>query len=144
MNSTHLIAVIFGSSAVTVFLTWLLYIRKHKANASLLEKQSDTTEIANIVKMAVEWRETATIWKNEADANQAELILLRKQSLADRLDFETKLDQYSKQIKDLSNRLLKANKRIEDLEAIQYGKTAIFSDPLHRHTSWQICFKTRH
>jgi hypothetical protein len=116
MNSTHLIAAIFGSSAVTVFLTWLLYIRKHKANASLLEKQSDTAEITNIVKMAAEWRETASRWKDEADANQAELLILRKQSLDDRHEFETKLDTYSKQIKDLNSRLLKANKRIEYLE----------------------------
>jgi hypothetical protein len=116
--TSQLIFSVFGSSAITLFLSWLLYQRKHKATADSLEKNNSSTEIANIVKMATEWRETATIWKNEADQNQAELIKIRKERLEEKLFFETKLSGQAKDISLLKYRLQKAYKRIEHLEKV--------------------------
>lgn len=106
------VLLIFGSAAVTAFLQWLLYIRKHKAEANSVEKTNDATEIENLVNMAKEWRETAQSWKSLADETQKELILCKKseQSTAE------KLEALERKVKLLNSKLTRAYKRIEELE----------------------------
>lgn len=103
------VLLILGSATATAFLQWVLYIRKHKAEANSVEKTNDATEIENLVSMAKEWRETAAHWKQLADEYQKELISCKTVN-------GDKIESMKSEIRTLNNKLNKANKRIAELE----------------------------
>lgn len=103
------ILIILGSSAATIFVRWLLFPRKHKAETNSVEKTNDATEIENLVSMVKEWRETATSWKNLADEYQQELISCK--TVNGKL-----IEELKKEVRKLRTELSKANSRIKELE----------------------------
>ena len=106
------ILISFIAAATPIFLLWLLYLRKHKAEAVGTEKNNDRTEIENYKLIATEWRETATRWKELADKYETELIESRRVIPQMRND----LDDNKREITTLKGLLTKAQNRIVELE----------------------------
>ena len=103
------IMLVLGSSFATAFLQWVLYKRKHRANAVKIENTNDRLEIENYQFIAKEWREAAEQWKQLADDYQAKLI-----------DNSKKIEELSKEVSIQKGKLTKAYKRISELE--KHGK----------------------
>lgn len=108
-----------SGAALPILLAWLLYFRKHKADAVGAEKNNDRTEIENYKLIAQEWREAAQQWKDLADDYQTKLIENSRKIEAHFELFEDnkkELDSNRREIQTLKALLQKANKRITELE----------------------------
>lgn len=106
------ILISFAASATPIILLWVLYLRKHKAEAVSTEKTNDRTEIDNIKLIAQEWRESAIKWKDLADEYQMKFIEQNRKMEA----YFANGGDNKKEIERLNRKLTAAYKRIKDLE----------------------------
>lgn len=111
-----------SGTAIPIILAWLLYFRKHKADAVGAEKNNDRTEIENYKLIATEWRETSQVWKEMADEYQMKFRYQNRkfeEFLQKAEGTNKELEANRKEIAKLKELLAKANKRIGELEKFE-------------------------
>jgi len=111
-----------SGAAIPIILAWLLYFRKHKADAVGAEKNNDRTEIENYKLIATEWRETSQVWKDMADEYQMKFREQNRKFEEFLLKAEgtnKELEANRREIAKLKELLAKANKRIGELEKFE-------------------------
>lgn len=105
MESWETILIGLGSSLATAFGQWVLYFRKHAAEAKTVVKNNDRQEIENLNLIAKEWREAAKIWKDMVDEYHIKSM-----------DNMRRIEELEQKVQSLQSELNKANKQIAILK----------------------------